>query len=158
MRWVRRVGVVLGLAVVLASCGSDGNDSAKTADATTTTTAAAAPAAADATVKVATSDEYGKMLVDADGRTLYLFEKDQGTTSACTGACVDNWPAFTATAPKAGDGVDQAKLSTAAADQVVYNGHLLYHFAGDKAAGDMNGAGIPSWYPVDPSGAAIDKD
>ena len=43
-------------------------------------------------------------------------------------------------------------------DQVVYNGHLLYHFASDTAPGDVNGLGIPSWYPVDAAGDAIDAD
>lgn len=157
MRWMRRLGFILLLAVLAAACGGSDSKDGAAAQEQTTTTAAATPA----TVKVATSDEYGELLVDSAGRTLYLFEKDQGTTTACTGGCVDNWPPLVAAKPVAGDGVNQAELSTAQGikpDQVVYNGHLLYHFAGDKAAGDVNGAGIPSWYPVSPAGAAIDKD
>jgi predicted lipoprotein with Yx(FWY)xxD motif len=34
----------------------------------------------------------GDVLVDRQGRTLYLFARDAGTTSACTGACAVNWP------------------------------------------------------------------
>ena len=34
----------------------------------------------------------GDVLVDRQGRTLYLFERDSGMTSACTGACAVNWP------------------------------------------------------------------
>src|SRR4051812_9192550 len=34
----------------------------------------------------------GTIVVDAKGRTLYLFEKDRGTKSACAGACAANWP------------------------------------------------------------------
>jgi predicted lipoprotein with Yx(FWY)xxD motif len=30
----------------------------------------------------------GTVLVDARGRTLYLFEKDRGRVSACTSACL----------------------------------------------------------------------
>ena len=54
-----------------------------------------------------------------------------------------------------------AKLSTANGEvpnQVVYNGHLLYFFAGDKAPGDITGTKIPNWYPVSPAGSKIDKD
>src|ERR1700760_738645 len=34
----------------------------------------------------------GNILVDSQGRTLYLFQKDAGTTSVCTGACAAAWP------------------------------------------------------------------
>src|SRR4029077_1521558 len=34
----------------------------------------------------------GDVLVDRQGRTLYLFERDSGTMSACTSACAVNWP------------------------------------------------------------------
>jgi len=119
-------------------------------------------AAAPATVSVAQNPAQGAILVDGQGRTLYLFEQDKGTTSACTGACVPVWPALTAAAqPTAGTGVDATKLSTAdgqVARQVTYAGHLLYAFSGDRAPGDVKGVGIPGWYPVSPSGAKVDKD
>jgi predicted lipoprotein with Yx(FWY)xxD motif len=160
VRWMRRLGVVLVAAAVLAACGSDGSTSTASGEGTTMSKPAAS-SSAKATVSTASSDEYGDILVDGDGRTLYLFEKDQGTTTACTGPCASNWPAFVDATPVAGDGVDQAKLSTAdgeAPNQVVYNGHLLYYFAGDKEAGDVNGAEIPSWHPVDASGAAVEEE
>src|SRR4029450_11623399 len=34
----------------------------------------------------------GRVLVDARGRTLYLFEKDTHGRSACYGACAAYWP------------------------------------------------------------------
>ena len=72
------------------------------------------------------------------------------------------WPGLAAAgAPTGGPGVDAAKLSTAnaeVANQVVYNGHLLYFFSGDSAAGQINGTKIPNWYPVSPAGDKIDKD
>src|SRR6478752_2974490 len=34
----------------------------------------------------------GDVLVDREGRTLYLFGRDTGTMSACTRACAVNWP------------------------------------------------------------------
>src|SRR5207247_2158736 len=40
------------------------------------------------------SSPLGKYLVDADGHTLYLFERDEGGESYCTGACASVWPPF----------------------------------------------------------------
>ena len=113
------------------------------------------------TVAVADNPAQGSILVDGQGRTLYLFEKDNGTTSTCTGACAQVWPALTAAQPTAGTGADASKLGTAngqVAQQVTYGGHLLYHYSGDAAPGDVKGVGIPGWYPVNPSGAKVDKD
>jgi predicted lipoprotein with Yx(FWY)xxD motif len=138
------------LGIGLSACGSDGKTAAQPGG-------VAAPAAA-ATVAVAQNPAQGSILVDGQGRTLYLFEKDSGTTSACTGACVPVWPALTAAAqPTAGAGAD-ATLLGRAGDRVTYAGHLLYTFSGDSAAGDVKGLGIPGWYPVSPSGAKVDKD
>ena len=150
MKWLLGV-VVAGLGLGLAGCGSD-----------YPATKQSGAAAGQATVSVAQNPAQGGILVDGRGRTLYLFEKDQGTTSACTGACAPVWPALTAGGqPAGGAGVDGAKLGTAdgqVAGQVTYNGHLLYSYSGDAAAGDVKGVGIPGWYPVSPSGDKVDKD
>ncbi len=114
-----------------------------------------------ATVNVANNAKYGSILTDASGMTLYMFLNDTSTTSTCTGACASLWPALlTNGSPVAGSGVDGTKLGTTTrADgtvQVTYNGHPLYYFANDKAAGDTNGQGIKSiWYVVSPAGDAI---
>ena len=44
-----------------------------------------------ATVKTGTS-ALGRIVVDGQSHTLYLFEKDKGGKSACSGACAQNWP------------------------------------------------------------------
>ncbi len=117
--------------------------------------AATPPANANATVKATTDAKLGDILVDRNGRTLYQFEKDQGTTSACTGACANVWPALAADgAPIAGDGLDASKIGSANG-QVTYAGHLLYFYSGDAKPGDTIGASIPSWAAVSPTGAAI---
>jgi predicted lipoprotein with Yx(FWY)xxD motif len=63
---------------------------------------------------------------------------------------------------KAGGGgdVDASLLGTSARDdgtlQVTYNGHPLYHFAGDQAPGDTNGQGVGGiWFVVSPAGDPI---
>ncbi len=153
-------GAGVALALVAAACGDDDNGSS--ASATTTTAASSSTSTgAPSTVSLADAPGVGPHLVGPDSRTLYLFEKDQGTTTACTGGCVPNWPALTATAPTAGAGLDASKLSTANGEQpnqVVYNGHLLYYFAGDSAPGQVNGTKVPSWYPVNAAGDKIDND
>jgi predicted lipoprotein with Yx(FWY)xxD motif len=157
-------------ALLLAACGDDddgdaGADASTTVAATTTpagsdTTTATSdagttPAASDVVVAVAATDSLGDVLVDQNGRTLYLFTQDNGTESACTGGCLDNWPPLRSDAPTAGDGLDASLLSSANG-QVTYNGHLLYYFAGDLVAGDLNGVGIPDWYAVTPAGEAAE--
>jgi predicted lipoprotein with Yx(FWY)xxD motif len=160
MRTPKLLALVLAAGLVLAACGDDSSTStedtsAPSADATTTTAASATAA----TVRLESGGELGDHLVDAQGFTLYLFEKDQGTTTACTGGCTTNWPAATASGtPVAGPGVDGSKLATASTGQLTYDGHLLYRFAGDKAAGDTNGTKVAAWYAVGPDGKAIELD
>ena len=121
-------------------------------------TISAPAAAANATVRATTNPELGDILVDANGRTLYQFAQDQGTTSVCTGACANVWPALEAQgAPTAGAGLDAAKIGSANG-QVTYAGHLLYYYSGDAKPGDTIGASIPSWAAVSPTGGAIRGD
>ena len=106
----------------------------------------------------------GQILVDAKGRTLYLFEADKNGKSACTGSCAETWPPFTAASPSAGKGVDGGALATTAradgTQQVTYQGHPLYHYAGDgTTAGSTKGEDLNTfggaWYVVDGSGKAV---
>ena len=122
--------------------------------------------AAAITVK-ATSTRLGTLLTDSQGKTLYLFEKDQPGVSTCTGTCLGVWPAFTATgAIVAGPGVTTSMLSTIqrsdGSSEVTYNGHPLYYYVGDRNPGDANGQGLnqfgASWYVVSPNGGKVDND
>ena len=95
------------VALAAAACGNSGGGAADSPTPAPTTTAA------PATVGVATSG-LGQILVDAQGRTLYLFQKDSGTTSTCTGACATAWPSLQATGqPTAGSGASAALSGTA---------------------------------------------
>lgn len=157
------------LTLGLAGCGDDDDDATAADDETTTTTeaeadeeitttVAAEEPAGEATVLVAETD-LGEVLVNAEGMTLYLFMPDSMETSACTDDCVSAWPPLMAAAV-AGDGVDQALLTTAPRtdgdDQVAYNGHRLYTYAGDSAPGDTTGHGVGDvWFAVTPAGEAV---
>ena len=159
----RRVLAVAAIALALAACGGDDDSASSSAGGEygTSTTAAATASTAGGAVGTATVSVTDGHLVGPNGHTVYLFEKDQGTTSACTTGCASTWPGVTASgAPTAGSGADASLLSTAdgqVPNQVVYGGHLLYEFSGDKAAGDTNGKGIPEWYLVDAKGNAIEE-
>ena len=57
----------------------------------------------------------GKTLVDANGRTLYLFQADKQGVSNLSQAGLAIWPAFTATGtPLANGGASAAAISTIA--------------------------------------------
>jgi predicted lipoprotein with Yx(FWY)xxD motif len=111
------------------------------------------------------STRLGRALVDAKGRTLYLFVADSGPKSSCnSSACVQYWPpVLTKGAPQAGAGVNASLLGTAARRdgtiEVTYAGHPLYYFISDMKAGDVTGQGINGfgglWYVVSPSGTRI---
>ena len=149
---LNRVVMVFGIAgaLGLAACGSSSGASK------TVSTPSSAASTGGTTIKVVSTTKRGDVLVDDSGKTLYLFEKDSGTTSACTGGCARVWPVLSATpAVSVASGVDASKLGTAHG-QVTYNGHLLYYFSGDSAAGDMNGVDIEGWYPVTPAGGSAE--
>ena len=135
-----------------------GGGGAATTMAPTTTVASGGGTGATSISVTDLGGKLGKVLVGSNGHTLYMFEKDKGTTSACTGGCIGAWPPYVSpNKPSAGAGVTASKLTTvtgAMANQVSYDGHLLYEFSGDTKAGQANGATIPSWYPMSPTGEA----
>jgi predicted lipoprotein with Yx(FWY)xxD motif len=147
--------VVVALAV--AGCGGSGGGNAKSP---------APPKNANGqSVTVGVADEnVGKILVDSQGRTLYLFERDSGTKSTCSGACAIEWPPLRATRkPTVGNGANASIVATSARSdgeqQVTYNGHPLYLFSADQKAGDTNGQGVNAfgglWYVLSSSGNEI---
>ena len=117
-----------------------------------------------ATVNVGRTN-LGAILVDGSGRTLYLFTLDLKNSSSCTTGsfnCLAVWhPLMTTGKPHAGPGVNPALLVTfrrtkPSGLQVSYNGHPLYTFNQDAAAGDVSGQGYGTlWYVVSPKGKAI---
>jgi predicted lipoprotein with Yx(FWY)xxD motif len=127
-----------------------------------TSTPQEATKAKPATVRVAKTN-LGKILVNSKGRTLYLFQADSGTTSACTDACAAAWPPLSNATPKVGKGAKASLASTATRSdgksQVIYNGHPLYTYAGDTKAGNTNGQGVNTfgglWYVLSPTGTEI---
>jgi predicted lipoprotein with Yx(FWY)xxD motif len=148
-------------AALVAGCGS--GSSGYGSQPAASTSASSPVAAAPATVAVA-SNSLGTILVDAQGKTLYLFEADKNGSSACTGGCANFWPPLVGK-PTAGTGITATNLGTITRSdgttQVTYFGHPLYYFARDVAAGDTKGEGVNAygadWYVVGTNGSKIDK-
>jgi predicted lipoprotein with Yx(FWY)xxD motif len=147
------------VALAIAGCGGDDDSGGHAAAATPKTNTGHA-----ATIGVESSGSLGKILTDSQGRTVYLFQKDTGTTSTCSGECAVDWPPVTTKGkPTAGTGLTASKLGTTqrsgGSRQVTYNSHPLYRFQEDHNPGDVNGQGInafgANWYVVSPAGAAI---
>lgn len=151
--------------LVLAACASATPSAPPASDAVSAPVATEeeAPAKSGITVSAAESS-LGTILVDDQGITLYLLTSDTDEHSTCYDTCATAWPPLVSNGtPLAGEGVDESLLSTDVRDdgsaQVLYNGHPLYHFVNDRAAGDVNGQGIENfggiWYVVSPSGESI---
>ena len=128
--------------------------------------AASDSASRQATVSVARTN-LGKVITDARGRTLYLFEKDTRGHSACSGACAGYWPPLLAKGkPSAGGGAKQALLGTIkranGARQVTYAGHPLYRYILDTKRGQTSGEGSvlfgAGWDALTPGGKKIERD
>jgi predicted lipoprotein with Yx(FWY)xxD motif len=148
--------VLLLTALAVAGCGGSGKASAPSIPPTTASGVAA-------TVSVENAG-LGNILVSSQGRTLYMFSRDSGTMSACSGACAVNWPPLRASGkPTVGNGAKASIVSTTARSdgkpQVTYNGHPLYLFKGDNKPGDTNGEGLTafggSWFALSPAGDQV---
>ena len=123
---------------------------------------ASASSSANAGTKVGVaSSNLGRILVDARGRTLYLFAKDHAGRSACVAGCTRVWPPALADGRmELGPGLRAAKLTTMrrrdGGRQLVYNGHPLYSLISDTAPGQASGQGFEgSWFVVSPAGRGI---
>jgi predicted lipoprotein with Yx(FWY)xxD motif len=152
----------LPLILVLAACSGGATPTPSIASPSTPAVSPSSPAtspssaAASPTSSDSGSSDYplkaaaGGYLTGKDGLTLYVFANDSAGKSACNGQCASAWPPYEA------DDASEVKTEGATgalsiitrddgSKQLAYNGAPLYYFGGDKAAGDTNGSGIPSW-------------
>ncbi len=153
---------LLGLAVLLAACGSGTTSPAAPASAAATPAATAGQSTATGSgvaVNVG-STSLGDVLVDGKGMTLYMFTADSDGKSACTGDCLASWPALIGDSATPGAGLDPGKFATITRDdgtsQITFDKMPLYYFAGDKAAGDVAGQGVGGkWYVIKADGTVV---
>jgi predicted lipoprotein with Yx(FWY)xxD motif len=99
----------------------------------------AAPASAQVTVH---NSAYGKVIFDKSGFVLYSFSADKNGKSNCHGACLTAWPPY-----KVGG------------KQVVFRGHPLYYYIGDRKPGQILCQNVTEygglWTVVRPEGTPV---
>jgi predicted lipoprotein with Yx(FWY)xxD motif len=160
--------IVIGAATVAPSVAAPSAASVEPSSAAPSSAApseAASPSAAGGVSLALADSALGKIIVDGNGLTLYMFTPDDeaGGKPTCVDACAANWPALTATdaaSVTAGAGLDASKISIVdrpdGTKQVKYGDYPLYHFAKDTAAGQTNGQGLATkWYVVGADGEPI---
>jgi predicted lipoprotein with Yx(FWY)xxD motif len=151
--------IVLVVVLMLAACGSSSSTTSTTTSGSSAGNAnnSGTPSASSAgtTVHTASATVGGKtvtLLTNSQGKTLYYFKADTPTTTACSGGCASTWPPYLSSgagAPTSASALagKLAVQTTANGQQITYNGHLLYTYAGDSAPGQTNGEGIGNkWF------------
>ncbi len=163
-RWLAASVLAAAAVVGLAACGGSSSSSPPPVTKTTSPTSASAPSTSAAGIKTMSID--GRtVLTNSGGFVLYWFAPDSSTKSMCNGSCASFWPPLIGT-PSLASGVTLGgKLGTIKrADgqlQATYDGHPLYLFKSDTAAGqwvgnDLNASG-GLWWMMTSSGKKLAK-
>ena len=162
-------GGALAAALGLAACGSSGSSGAAGTGSGSNSGSTASSQAAAPTISTAAVAGFGTVLVNGDGRTLYLLTSEKGGKITCTddNGCTKIWPDTElpsgVTAAKAGSGLQMSLLGTVRDAKgslyVTYGGWPLYTYSGDSGPGEANGEGITSfggtWYLISAAGQAV---
>ncbi len=155
-----RIAFIVGAAVLglsaLTACAADEKPAAQNDK----------PNSAEAgTLGTADVGDFGTVVVDGSGRTLYVFGKDTADPpkSNCDGDCAAMWPPAKAGSgePKL-DGIDASLVGTVersdGSKQLTLKGWPLYRFASDDEAGEAKGQAVGGvWWVVGPDGTKITK-
>ncbi len=107
-------------------------------------------------------DGLGEAIVDQNGMTLYLFQKDtkKAKTSACNGDCAKTWPPVLSNGKVELQGIDSKLLGSIkrsdGTEQVTIGGWPVYTFSKDLKPGDANGMGVNgTWFVIEPNGCKV---
>ena len=160
MRKIVGAAGLAALALALSACASSSSSSSSSTPATT------APAAGTSSTPASSGNTLGMttisgtaVVTNSKGMTVYWFAPDTSTTSKCTGSCATYWPPVTGPVT-AGSGVTGTVGTITRPDgttQATYDGHPLYTYVGDTAAGQNKGNGLNLsgglWYEMTVSGA-----
>jgi len=164
--WIRRNywrGNLTTVLFLAAACGGAGSAASASPSSTASSDSSMHHAALDVQ-----NSRFGQILVDVQGRALYLFAADKTKDSTCYDACATAWPPMIADKAATIDAMHGAIASLTGSTtrkdgsvQVTYNSHPLYYFVGDKNPGEIECQAVvnfgAAWYVVDPNGNAITK-
>jgi predicted lipoprotein with Yx(FWY)xxD motif len=153
---------LLAAGLLLAACTGGTSYGSSSSSSGSPKTSQAAQGAVRESVHTGKTD-FGKVLVDANGKTLYAFAADSPGKSNCNGSCLQYWPAAKASGAVSHSSDVTAKLATIKrADgtaQLTVNGWPVYTYAADSGPGQATGQGENlsggRWWVVAPSGAQI---
>jgi len=145
------IAAIVGVAMIIAACGSSAKKTSTAAPPTSAASASsssAAPSSNSGAIATASSPK-GEILVDAKGKSLYVFDKDTSGKIACTTGCVAIWPPLVVpngTLAPSGVMNVTATLGTVTrpdgTTQLTSDGRPLYSFSGDSGPGQTNGDGF----------------
>ena len=163
MRKIYGAAGLAALALTVSACGSSGSSSATTANtpAAGGNSSSSAPAAAGGNTVTAKTIGSQQVVVDSKGMTLYWFAIDTPSKSNCSGSCATYWPPVKGPVT-AGSGVTGTLGTITRSDgttQATYDGHPLYTYAADTAAGQIGGNGLNLsgglWWAMTPAGTKL---
>jgi len=155
---------VLAAGLLLAACGGGSSSGGAGGSGSPPGSTQAAQEDGGGGQTVQTGDtEYGDVLVDANGMTLYVFAADSKGTSNCTGSCLQYWPVAEASGTVSHSADVTAELSTITRDdgttQLTVDGWPAYTYAADSGPGEATGQGTNLsgglWWVISPSGSKI---
>ena len=171
-RWMTAVVAAVGAAAFTAGWTPVGQATAATSATSSRQLAASAASGPVPVFEVMTGTVHGlgKVLVDGQGFTLYVFAPDKHSgRSTCYGRCASAWPPLVlpsgvSQAP-AGSGVRSALLGTTTrrdgSVEVTYKKWPLYTWVVDTAPGDATGQDLNNlggkWYVITPAGLVLTK-
>jgi predicted lipoprotein with Yx(FWY)xxD motif len=152
-------------AVALATAGCGG--SSKSSSGSTPPTANA-PSAGGVKISSGTIARLGPALVDAHGRTLYVFAPDKDKKVTCVSTCAAIWPPAFLPGGKQAVAAAPVKQSLLGSDPdpaggrvITYAGWPLYTYVSDTTPGQATGQALNLngglWYVISPAGKVITK-
>ena len=157
----------LGLGLTLAllgACGSDDDSSDVSSDDTDQSDTGSDAGTEGSGEVVSTAEtEFGEVLVDADGNSLYGFTEDVDGQPTCDDACADAWPPLLVDSADLPEGLDASVFSVVERSdgsfQLAAGDFPLYRFAGDSGEADTAGQGSGDvWFLAAPDGALVGLD
>jgi predicted lipoprotein with Yx(FWY)xxD motif len=102
-------------------------------------------------IVITSNGEFGDILTDSSGMTLYIFDRDTEGVSNCPGGCLGNWPPLLTEYGAVAIGDITGTIATIdrgdGIKQVTINGFPAYYWKGDVTEGETsgNGAGNNWW-------------
>jgi predicted lipoprotein with Yx(FWY)xxD motif len=93
----------------------------------------------------------GEVLTDAQGMTLYIYDKDSKGMSTCYGDCADDWPPLIAKTDATASGPYSLVTRRNGQKQWAFKGMPLYFYSDDTAKGQASGDGENGVWHVIPA-------